>query len=83
MTQKFKIVRVDWIDSTTATEWETLDYWDDAEYLHIKSIGYEIKRTKEYIVIALSVGQEPDQACGAMTIPMCSVQSIKYLKGIQ
>ncbi len=74
-----KVVRIDWIDSSYTEGWNTLDYWDNDTAKNVKSIGWEIKRTDQYIVIAAAIADEPEQACAVITIPMQSIVSIRYL----
>jgi len=74
-----KKYQIKWIDSKGMTsEWE---FWDDVEPLYpseCDTIGWLIDDHKNYKTLAMTYS--PDQVFGRITIPACSILSMKELK---
>ena len=68
---KDKLVRVEWVDSSTSSSWILLEDFKDGEYDPIKIVSYGIivKETDDYLVIAQNYGLNPPQICNTTAIP--------------
>lgn len=71
-----KIVFIKWIDSVRSFDWTLLEDVD-ANFMDCESVGFLIKETGEYVTIAQNYGLKPEQVCNLITIPKCSIKSIK------
>lgn len=76
---KNKIVKIEWVDSARSFDWSLLEEIDNKP-VNCISVGFLIENTKEHITIAQNYGLKPEQVCNLITIPKCSVKSIKKLK---
>ncbi len=64
--QSHPLVYIKWTDAIGKPEsWETLDdalEWGDKDYWHVETVGWILKETKEYILMAskrgLQVGED-------------------------
>ncbi len=74
-----KKVEIEWIDSRQVHGWNYMEEID-CSACHIKSCGYLIQENEECVVLALSVGDNPFQACGINVIPKCCI--IKMEDGV-
>lgn len=72
-------VNVEWIDSASNNSWTLFEDVTD-EPIVCESCGWLIKETKEYVTLALTIGEEPLQVSNYMTIPKCSIKSIKKVE---
>lgn len=72
MKTNFRKVYVEWVDSARSYDWERLDEFE-GEPVECESIGWLIKETDKYVIIAQNLGYEPVQVCNTMTIPKCAV----------
>jgi hypothetical protein len=71
-----KQVKVKWVDSCSPEKYWN---WDvDGKADHIVTIGFLVRKTRKTIVICASLGESSKG--GFMTIPRCSIKSIKKLK---
>ena len=71
-----RVVYVEWIDSNTTRGWYAKD--TDGPSM-IRSIGFELHRTKDFIVLTTSEssgGRYLDQ----LAIPMCAVKKITLIR---
>lgn len=71
-----KIVIVKWVDSCSPER-----YWNwevDGKPDHIVTVGFVVKKTKKIVVICASYGSGGSKG-GFMTIPRCSIKSMKRL----
>lgn len=76
--KNFKPILIEWIDSKGITnQWEYLDEIDPMKPDKCLSVGFLLKKTREYVTIAQSIGET--QVVGRTTIPCCSIKSIKKL----
>lgn len=81
----YPIVIVTWLDSQGGNHWEfEKDLNPDYKLPHVSTFGMLIKETEEYVLLASSfMPQEPplsNQLHSTMTIPKCSILSIKNLE---
>ena len=75
---KRRLVRVEWCDPFSHDGWCELDQLQTG-VLWIESVGYEVLRTKEVIVLALNVDVENGKVSCATVIPLVCVRSRKVL----
>ena len=75
---KLKIVIVEWVDSSFSEGWVGKDEFDYG-ISYITSVGYLVHETKEFISIALNVGNN-GQISDVMNIPKVAILSITDLK---
>ena len=74
-----KKVYVEWVDSARNNDWNTVDeinFKTSFRPIEVETVGWLIHETDDYIVVAQSIGYEPEQFCGTMTIPKCSIKKI-------
>lgn len=79
MKANFKKVYVEWVDSSRNNDWNIINEIDfNLSFcpVNIETIGWLVHETDNYIVIAQSIGYEPEQFCGTITIPKCSVNKL-------
>jgi len=75
-----KLVLIEWLDSKGITnEWEYLDDIEPMKPDRCYSVGFLLEETAEYKTIAQSISKT--QVIGRSTIPKCSIQRIKDIKG--
>jgi len=59
----------------------------DLGYVKCTSFGIILKQNDDAVLLVSHIGKSKqndfDQYCGAMTIPKCSIISVKYLKVLQ
>ena len=72
-----KIVKIDWIDSTSRNGWQDKEKHQVLKDLSCVSVGIEIHRDKKSIVIVQSTSE--DQFAEELTIPMSAVSKITEL----
>jgi hypothetical protein len=76
---KRKLVLIEWMDSKGVTySWE---YWDEIEPLkpdRCYSVGFLLEDAEEYKTIAQSISET--QVIGRVSIPNCSIQSIREIE---
>jgi hypothetical protein len=81
-----KLVYIEWVDCHSGREWKSIeDLKEECECLHIKSVGWLVKETKENILIVPTVYNE--EICpnirmfgrGDFVIPKCSIKKRKNL----
>lgn len=66
-----KLVKVEWIDSSTTSSWILLEDFKDEQYDPIKIVSYGIiiQETDDYLCIAQNYGTNPPQICNITAIP--------------
>lgn len=72
-----KLVRVEWVDSSTSSPWILLEDFKDEQCDPIKIVSYGIivKETDDYLVIAQNYGSNPSQISNTTAIPKgCIIQ---------
>ena len=75
----YKLVKVEWVDSSFSEGWVDKDTCDFG-IAHISSAGYLVKEEKDFIALALNVGE---QISDVINIPRVSIQSIEELQIIK
>lgn len=76
-----KHVCIEWWDSRRpADEWV---FVGDAEFsaCRCRSVGFVLRETEEEIVLAQSIADGGEQACGVMVIPRCCIISSSSVSG--
>ena len=79
MKTNYKKVYIEWVDSARNNDWNTFDETDlekSFKPVECETIGWLIQETDTYIVVTQSIGYEPEQFCGTMTIPKCSIKKM-------
>lgn len=71
-----KMVMVKWIDSHEVQGWTPVSELSGYAPKEIRTIGFEIDRTEDGIVVAASFGTDPDQVCGTMMIPSVAITEV-------
>jgi hypothetical protein len=74
-----KVVIVKWVDSHEVIGWTFVDDLPEYKPKHILTAGFEVERTDDGIVIASSLGSDPDQVCGTMMIPKCAIVTVNEI----
>lgn len=54
---KYKLVKVEWVDSSFSEGWIDKDTCDFG-IAHISSAGYLVKEEKDFIALALNIGEQ-------------------------
>jgi hypothetical protein len=80
-----RLVYVEWVDAHSSDRWQSLldAKLNMSETMSCKTIGYQISRTKDFIVIAHTIAWEDDPCpttCGVLHIPMKCIKLIKEVK---
>ena len=82
---KPKLVYVEWNDAHSSDRWTTIE---DAlstmtDMMHCKTVGYQLSKNKECIVIANTIaweGEPVPTTCGILHIPMGCITHMKDIK---
>ena len=82
MQKQRKIVLVKWNDSCARSGWKNEEMVKDYETASILSVGFQIKRTKQKIVLAISheTGKDNDDVADTVTIPMGCVKAVETIR---
>ncbi len=78
-----EVVMVKWVDSVGTTRWESIESrCEDLkdEHLEHTSVGYLVKKTKNWVALTHSVGIGLHNVDDTIQIPMRAVTKIKRLK---
>ena len=78
---KDKIILIEWVDSVRAFDWTLIEDVNDKS-LDCISVGFLLNETEEHVTIVQNYGIEPKQVCNLITIPKCSIKSIKPIENI-
>ncbi len=80
LTRALKVVAVDWLDATGATEWTTEAEAKLSAPALVTTIGVILIKDSQRTVIASTIGHGSDRAVGDVTtIPAVWVQSVEAL----
>lgn len=79
MQGKVKIVQITWEDITSQCGWIDTDDID-IEICICNSVGFLLKKTKKYILIAQTMAGDVEMCGNVKKIPMGVVKKIKILK---
>ena len=76
----YKVAEVTWVDSCRTEGWSSLE--GVAAPASIRSVGFLVSKNRTQISLALSIDlNESHYGLGqSVTIPMCSVKSVKFLE---
>ena len=76
------VVHVEWVDSSMPDGWQPASLKGDMKMKVCRcySVGLLLSSTKESVTVAGHWGEDPEQACGIMTIPRCAIKSIVTLE---
>lgn len=74
-----ELVLVEWLDSRRGEGWVRLDELNGT-VTKCKSVGWIIAMDDSSMTLAGHLGEEPEQCCGDLTIPKCSIRSIATLR---
>ena len=74
-----KVVYLEWIDAESVDAWEEYTH-ADKEPPMIKTLGFLIRETKTYIVIALSIDETNGMCSSRIQIPTGMIIKRKLLK---
>lgn len=80
-----KVVRVDWMDSTSAlAHWQPLEDLDLETYspVEITSYGVVAYECDDFIILAQSYGRCPEQVCNFFTIPKGCIKKMREIDNI-
>lgn len=77
-----KVVHVEWTDSESSMGWEPR-CGSESGPLIAHSVGFLIRETGEYLLVAHSYDKENDHFNGGIKIPICSVVNVTVLCGIK
>ncbi len=75
------LVKVDWIDSSTARGWNTRDKAKKPGGFACTSVGFVIQENKKDITVAGTVGDDGD-CLDAITIPRGCIKKIRRIKDV-
>jgi len=82
-----KLVYVEWTDAHSSDRWQTIlnAKIDMSEMMNCKTVGYQISKTKDCIIIAHTISWEDSETCqqllcGLLHIPMKCIKLIKEIK---
>jgi len=67
-----EIIQIHWIDTSSIEGWHDRDIVDDPIDFNCHSVGYLLKETREYIMIAQSY--QPDQFGDLLYIPQIAIK---------
>ena len=79
-----KIISIEWYDAHSSDKWQSIveAKLNMSEMMLCNTIGYEISRTKNFIVVAHTLAWQDDDTpttCGVLHIPMKCIKTIGYL----
>lgn len=84
MKQPFDLVLVEWLDSGRNADWTPLDDVSEPAPVICQSVGWLVRKTKHAILLMANLshpeGAAIHQGCGSLSIPTCSIASIKTLR---
>jgi hypothetical protein len=76
---KMKMIYIEWIDA------ESIDAWEDYDSANrdapvIKTLGFLIRETKKYVVIALSIDETNEKCSNRIQIPTGMIKKKRVIK---
>ena len=81
--EKFKLVQINWMDTSAHNEWYDRDELEaivDGDLLMMQSVGWLVKLDDEQVVIARTIGDS--HADGVLKIPRAVVVDMFDLKAV-
>jgi hypothetical protein len=76
------LVLVEWSDSRRGEGWVRLDELNGT-ITKCKSVGWIVAKDSKSLTLAGHLGENPEQCCGDLTIPKCSIRSITPLQAVK
>ena len=79
---KFKLVYIEWADSTSISEWKFIDEaikWAENSVWIVKHVGWIIKETDKYILIGSNIADDGKQVGNLQKIPKTWIRKRKRL----
>jgi hypothetical protein len=73
------LVLIEWLDSRRGEGWVRVGDLN-ATVIKCKSVGWVVAKDADSLTLAGHLGEEPEQCCGDLTIPKCSIRSIATLR---
>ena len=73
------LVLVEWLDSRRGEGWVRVGDLN-ATAIKCKSVGWVVAKDANSLTLAGHLGEEPEQCCGDLTIPKCSIRRIETLR---
>jgi hypothetical protein len=75
---KWKAVWIHWVDSVSGPRWEDHASSVNHDALNIETVGWLVLEDDKTVTVSTSI--QRDQVCAPLTIPKCSVVSMKTIK---
>lgn len=76
---KQNFIEVSWLDSESQTGWESSDKIKSSNHL-VKSYGFIVKETKDFLVIAADIDSENDHFNRFIHIPKVNIKKKRRIK---
>ena len=70
-------VYLKWIDPAISSGWEPFDKYDKPQFIPCETLGFLVKETPEYLVIAFTISD--DCANGVLVLPRPALISLEHL----
>lgn len=80
---KLRVIRVKWVDSESIDTWAGVESIMNDDDLTVFSVGLELISNEKKIVIALSYDKKNNEICHSITIPRCSILSVKLIGTVE
>ena len=77
-----ELIKINWIDAFSEARWMRVDEaeeWGEDPYI-IESIGWVVKETEDYIVLAASASWSDDKVSSMTAIPVVCIKSREIIK---
>ena len=76
---KPRMVEIEWVDSATTRGWNSPGQFVESPLAHCRTVGYLLKRTKKYVVVVQSLGDDTHNAGEGLGIPASCVKRLRRL----
>jgi hypothetical protein len=77
-----ELVLVEWLDSCRGEGWVRLGDLNGT-VTKCRSVGWVVAKNESSMTLAGHLGEDPEQCCGDLTIPKCSIRSITPLRAVK
>jgi len=77
--EKYPRVLVEWTDSGSAHQWDSIKAHSDHEPCYCMSVGFLLVETDKAVVLVQSIDDGNQNAAGSMTIPRVAVTGVYHL----
>jgi hypothetical protein len=78
----FPLVLVEWVDSRRGEGWVRLAEINGT-VTKCRSVGWIVAKDDCSLTLAGHIGEEPEQCCGDLTIPKCSIRKVMILREVR